>query len=413
MEATKTGSARWMVRAARRAVLAAAAVITLALPQTGLAQMGMMGGWGGGAGDLTDYAVTRSSMEGYCKLMQMGPAERELAIELHAGYLENYKEMADRFQRQMESLQREFQETRDFSVYQEKMPDMVRGITTRMEELEKGIFSDLRMLGGVEEADERWVRVERMRRREQARQMTMISGDAVDLVGVVGALEGVGDDPPAPVAEALLRYEAELDVPLGERDRMMRDAMKKSADMMENMGDQAKQMEMMEFWESFMTKSQELGRRAKSINARYAAEIQQLLPDEARGDFELEVKRRTWPAVYRASYPERLLDAAEGMSDATDQQKSQLESIRREYEASAAAINGRWAQLIDKREETSEGFMGGYIGFGEEEESDEGKAKAERRDLDKRYEDRIRQVLTAAQHERLPDQYELDEKDDG
>jgi hypothetical protein len=416
MEALKVagGTGRWAAAGAVRGLAAAAIalLVVIASPQAAHAQFGMMGGLGGGAGELTEMAVTRQSMVGYCGLMGMGETERELALELHAGYLDNYKQMADKFQRQMERMQREVQETRDFSVYQEKMPAMFRDLMKRMEELEEGIFADLRMLGAVAETDERWVRVQRMRRREQTRYTTMISGDAVDLVAVVRGLEGVGDDPPAPVTEALLRYEVELDSVLLERERLMKTAMKKGAEAMEDMFDQEKQLENMKFWEEFATKSQELGRRAKGINARHAAAVQQLLEEGARGSFDREVKRLTWPAVYRDSHAERLLGAAEGMSDATDEQKAQLASIRREYEASAGAINSRWAGLIDKREEQSEGFSG-YFAFGDDEESDEGKAKSERRDLDTRTAERIKQVLTAAQQDRLPGEYDLEEDDGG
>lgn len=401
-------------KACRWLVGLALAMLVLVSPQVARAQFGMMGGMGGGAGELTQMAVTRDSMSRYCEVIGMAGAERELALELHAGYMDSYKQMSEKFKRHMERMQREFQETRDLEVFQKQMPAVIRDITKRMEELEEGIFSDLRTLANIEETDERWVRVERMRRREQARFSTMISGDAVDLVAVVGDLEGVGDDVPQPVAESLLRYEAELDSVLLERERLMKEMSKKNAEMMESLGDPETQMELGTFWQEFMTKTQELGRRAKAINARYASEIERLLEGEPKVAFDREVKRLTWPLVYRTAYPERLLDVAEGMSDVTDQQKEQLATIRREYSASAALINARWAQLVDEREEKAEGFMGMY-GFGEEDQTDEAKARGEREELDKGTAERIRAVLTPQQQERLPGEYDFDlgEQDDG
>src|SRR5690606_15255907 len=122
----------------------------------------------------------------------------------------------------------------------------------------------------------------------------------------------------------------------------------------------------------------------------------------------LEVKRVTWPAVYRESYPQRLLAAAAGMADTSDEQRKQLEAIGREYEAAAAGLNARWSRGIDEREENAEGPMeGGFIGFGEDADSDEAKAKSQRAGLDRSATERIRQVLTPAQWDRLPGEDDL------
>ncbi|MFG0283684.1 MAG: hypothetical protein ACF8R7_04620, partial [Phycisphaerales bacterium JB039] len=295
---------RWRITscAIRGLAVALAAATTLLAPAPAAAQFGMMGGFGG-MGDMTEAAVSRKGMSSYCDLLEMSPAERELAMELHAGYLDNFKQTTDTFQQRMERLQREFQDTRDFAVFQEQMPPVIKGFVRRMKELEDGIFADLRMLADVQETDERWIRVQRMRRREQARQGSMISGDAVDLVAI--AAEHGGKEAPPAVRDTLLRYEVELDSVLAERQRMFEESVDT---MFDNAFDLEKQAEMMEFWEDFMGKAQDLGRRAKSINARYAAEIERLLPQEDRAAFDREVKRRTWPTVYRDSYPERLLE---------------------------------------------------------------------------------------------------------
>ncbi|MFG0284821.1 MAG: hypothetical protein ACF8R7_10410, partial [Phycisphaerales bacterium JB039] len=112
--------------------------------------------------------------------------------------------------------------------------------------------------------------------------------------------------------------------------------------------------------------------------------------------------------VYRDSSPERLLETAEGMSDLTDQQREALAAIRRDYGGSAEVVNARWASLIDDREKEASGLMDSFV-FGMDDESDEAKAKAERKELDKRTELKIREILTEAQQERLPERYELDD----
>ncbi|NRA58927.1 MAG: hypothetical protein HRU13_12505, partial [Phycisphaerales bacterium] len=141
------------------------------------------------------------------------------------------------------------------------------------------------------------------------------------------------------------------------------------------------------------------GSQGKSINARYARQIMQLLPTERQSYWDREVKRRTWPTVYRDSSVERQMDAAEKLDSLSTEQRENLATIRDSYQREATPMNERWAKAIDEVQASEDGNWWGW--GGEDTEADE--IEKEREELDERFVERVRALLTAEQLEDMPD----------
>jgi len=122
-----------------------------------------------------------------------------------------------------------------------------------------------------------------------------------------------------------------------------------------------------------------------------------MLPAENQAKWDLEVKRRTWPTVYRASKAERQIEAAGKLDDLNSEQQENLAAIRESYQREAAPMNERWAKAID--EQQAEGQQGWWGWGGESTEADE--VEKEREELDERFVERVLSVLTPEQIERM------------
>ncbi len=363
--------------------------------------MAQWGGMGMG-GDAMQMAIGRESVNRYADILGFDDVQRETAEMLHRDYLDTFKQANDTFTGAMQRLQEEVGKSGDWQKMMKPMGKISLGFMDRLDALEQTFFSDLQMLAIEPEQEEAFVRVERARRRESAGlmgQMSVVSGATIDLHEIAREVEVSGNDR---AREALLAYEAEID-PINKRliDRsygFIRDQMERMRDMDE--GD-----ETMGFDADAMTKMQEtmndlrdLGAQGKAVNARFARQIMQVLPAERQAEWDLEVKRRTWPTVYGKSKAQRQIEAAGKLDDLTAEQEESLTAIRQSYEREAAPMNERWAKAIDEQQANPDGNMWGW--GGDTSASDE--VEKERTALDDRFVERVQAVLTPEQAKRMP-----------
>ncbi|MEO1277754.1 MAG: hypothetical protein AAFV77_02225 [Planctomycetota bacterium] len=364
-----------------------------------LAQFSM----GMGGGDAMQMAVSRESVDTYADLLGFDDVQRDTAKMLHSDYLDKFKSANDTFTDAMQKIQEEAGQSGDWQKMMRPMGTIMVGFFDRLEELEETFFSDMKMLAMEPAQEAAFVRVERARRREtvgMAGQMATISGATIDLHDIAREVEVSGNEA---ARDALLAYEAEIDQ-INTRliDRafgFMRDnleRMKNMDDDEENMGWNAEAMEKMQ---EAMSDMRDLGSQGKSINARYARQIMQLLPAERQSDWDREVKRRTWPTVYRDSSVERQMDAAEKLDSLSTEQRENLAAIRDSYQREATPMNERWAKAIDEVQASEDGNWWGW--GGEDTEADE--IEKEREELDERFVERVRALLTAEQLDEMPD----------
>lgn len=364
-----------------------------------MAQFGGMGGMG----DTMQFAISRESVDTYSDILGFDDLQRETAEMLHRDYLDKFKQASDTIEDAMRSLQEDASKTGDWQKMMKPMGKIMLGFIDRLENLEETFFDDLEMLAIEPAQQEAFVRVERARRREEvemASQMSVVSGGTLDLHEIAREVEISGNEA---AREALLAYEAEIDpiyARLIERStEFSRGWLERMRDMdedSENMGFDAEAMTQMQ---EAMADLRELGIRGKAVNARYARQIMQVLPAENQAKWDREVKRRSWPTVYRQSKAERQIEAAGKLDDLSASQSESLDAIRSSYEREVAPVNERWAKAIDSQQ--AEGEQGWWGFGGENTEADE--AEGARKEIDERFIERVRSILTSEQIERMPE----------
>ena len=353
-------------------------------------------GFGMGGSDAMSMAIGRDSTGRYCDLLGFDAAQRETAMLVHQDYLDRFKAANDVLMDAMRKLQEDAGRTRDWEAMMKPMGQIALGFMNTMERLEKSFFDDLRALAIGPEQEAAFARVERARRREQAiamESMSMVSGATLDLHDIARTIEVSGN---ASVAEALLAYEAEID-PINRRmiDRAMEFSRSQMRQMQEGFNwDEASMTRMQEA----MKEMRDLGTQGKAVNARFARQVMQILPADAQGKWDREVKQRTWPTVYRPSKAERQIESALKLEDLTAAQREGLNAVAESYRRESTPINERWAKTIDDQQSKDEQS---WWGWGADTSGTDAIAK-EREALDDRFVERVRALLTPDQIARMP-----------
>jgi hypothetical protein len=373
------------------AVLVAAAFVTVAPAR---AQFGMMGG-----GDFTQFMapVSKRSIETYAALLGMDKEQKEAALALQEGYKSSFSNLTAQMQKAFKEMGEKAQDTQDYTVFSKEAPKIGKEFGEKMEKLEKGFFEDVKTLLS-EQQQERWPRVERARRRETGLRFGFVSGQNLDLIKILGAI-GVKTDASPELAQQVERYELDMDKGLqamerwgkeqqakqGEIDPMHFD-MGKMQDMMKQLGEMAKQM--------------------RDVNRQYTRTLAPLLPADKQAKFEDEIKRKSFPRVYRESYASKALAEAANFADLDATQRDSIAALKSTYERDLDAANRKWAAAIEEREEKAGGsimaMMGGLMGNRDGSDAI-GDARKARKELDERTKDRLVTLLREDQQKRLPE----------
>lgn len=354
------------------------------------------GGPGGAAGA---GQVSRRSVDRYAELLGLTTEQKETAGTMHEGYAAALDQAQKARREAVEELRRSADDTGDHSVFMERMPRIQSDFRDASEKLERAFFEDLRaILESVQEP--KWSSVERMRRREVGLRGATLSGEGVDLVEVLETLkldEGVRQE----LVPAVEEYEAELD-----RALEAKGAAAKETNFVPR-GNPAEDEKMLEAVQEAMAATKEAGKRVQEINVTHARKMEAMLPEDARAAFEGELKRRSFPKVYRQSAVGRDLAGALELSDLSEEQRESLANAKAQYEREAAAANERWARAIREAEASAnEGAVATGMGMMRISMGDEPaglvEARKARREVDEKAAERVKSILTPAQREKLP-----------
>nr|HRJ49732.1 hypothetical protein [Phycisphaerales bacterium] len=289
-------------------------------------------------------AISKRSVQLYCKILHFDKDQSETALLLHEGYLSEHKRVQEEMQGFYRKIQEEFEESKDFTIWQKEVPKKQVEFAKQMESQQKSFLEDLKGLCDPKQ-EERWPSLERHRRRETYLRFQFVAGVAVD---VVDCVRRVGLSPeegkaPADVAEALEQYEFSLDRKLVEIERMAKDAETKAMEMA--MGGDYQQMVTM------MKKFSDEAILVRNINRENARRVSALLSDDLKIAFDKEVQRRSFPRVYRKSYVERAVESAEKFKDLDEDQRRTIGEIKAAYGRDASPLNERWAAAITEQED--------------------------------------------------------------
>jgi hypothetical protein len=350
-------------------------------------------------------SITRTGFKEYAKILGLDQDQTAAAEALLDGYLTAQKDTSAQMRRAIDAARNQADAAggggngggqggggagwqASAKVAQEYM--------TKAETLRNGFMDDVKALLTPEQTD-RWPKVERYRRRQDLLRAAFVSGQSVDLIDVAKTMKLPVDGNPA-MAETLDNYEVEMDRALVEGERLMKE-------MRDSMGGGQGGFEKMR---EMMGRAMDQSKAIRDVNSKYARVLGGMLPEDKVPAFQDEVRKRSFPRVFRQPYVGKAIDAANGFADLDQSQREQLAAIKASYEREAAPLNDRWIKTIqdDEASNTMPWGRGGTGGGGGRGNSDtpQGKAAQERRDLDTKTEEQVRAILTTAQRTRLPEQ---------
>ncbi len=349
----------------------------------------------GGPGD--DGAVTKQAVARYTTMLKLDAGQSESLKSIHDGYQSAYKQARDKHRAAMMELIRQAQEDEDQGGLLKQLPEQNSKNREELKKLERAFFGDLKALLGDAQL-QLMPKVERTRRREVGMRGGSLSGESVDLVDVLDALK-VNPEGTARLPEAVESYEAELDRLLADRAAAFKDAPKLDPSQPESvLGLQGE-----------IDKSREIGAKIRDANEQHARKFEELLPENLREKFALEIRRRSFPKVYRQAHVVKQLEAAAAFGDLDDSQRAELRAIREAYDRDADPINDRWAKAIRESEVKGDGGVmmladGARLrmSIGDDEDKGVSEARKARRELDDRMQARLKSVLKPEQVDRLP-----------
>lgn len=376
----------------RWVVAACAAVLLLGAPRAVHAQMGAMKAMTG----MQTPSIGARQVKQYEEILGLSPEQRKAAEELLVGYETDFHAAVRRLEDITKAMQAEFTQSGDLKVYQEILPDVMKKFSKRVKKIEQGMLDDLKALLDDKQAS-RWALVERAHRRNTTISWGTLSGESVDLADIVAGLrlDSAGTAAVAPILE---QYDADLDKALIARNTIMTEQMDSAWDRMMSPDFEKMKKDIKDL--------KDAGRPIVELNKRYVRQIEGVLPTENREQFNSEVRTHSYPTVYRKPYAMRVLEAAEKLADLDAGQRDSLKSLKESYLRDVTAANTSWAGAIDEQEADDSNPFAAWAGaFGQQEQPGKIKdAKEERKRIDEKTIESIKQLLNEAQRAKLPDQ---------
>ncbi len=376
-------------------MLAVAGGITpCAMAQQTMRVVSSVGGPGGGGGNTQ---ISPRGLDKYTSLLGLDDTQREAAKSLHEGYVATMKQAAAARREAMQALVHPEDEDDDRKEFMQKLRELGEKHTQATEKAEKSFLGDLRAL--LTPAQEgKWPLVERTRRREVGLQNAMLSGEGVDLVQILDGFK-LAPAQAAPLAESVEQYEKELDLELAARAKASEGAPK-----MDFEGGNFD----IEKLQDHMKNTRAAAAKVRDLNERHASKLAGLLPEDIREKFNDEVRRASYPRIYKSSKADKHLAAAEGFSDLTPEQRKDIETLRASHAREAAPLNRQWAAAAREAEDKQKSGMFSTgagiatVSLGDDGDSPEKAPRKARKDLDKRTLERLGSILSPAQQEKLP-----------
>ena len=393
----KMVNARMLFAACSLAVCSFACAPALAQPGGGGGGPGGGGGggmrmMGGGMRDMMGEApIGENQLEKYGTIVGMTKEQNEAVALLHEGYMAEVRAAQDEVRSQMEAARDAFRESGDPTEFQKVRASAMEARTKRRQ-MDQTFLNDVKALLTEEQAA-KWPNVEMAMRRDQSLRRGLMSGERVNLFQLVDDLK-LGEDARKPIDELLGQYEVDLDRELIKRNAVSDKAIEQMDQLRE---DPAKAQAMLE-------EGRTAGTRVRDVNRRYARQISEALPAEMKAGFDAAFQRESFPSVYRESSVTRGVTAAMGFEDLTEEQRGKIQALNEKYARDAASVNERLAKAQEENEMTMTAdrmFQRGPGGGGEEE-SPLQTLRQERRDLDRKANEALREILTETQREKLP-----------
>ncbi len=388
----------WCTRTRRSFVLLAGCLVALtvgvctqpALAQRGAVSVGMRAGLGGGFAP----PVSKADLKKFTGVLSLDDIQVETAEQLLAAMQSEHDVYAEKARKEIDRLRVEFQDSQDPTVFRDEMPKVMQAYTTGAAAVEKQFFDDLKSLLTPEQV-EKWPKLERLHRRGKSLPNGMLSGESLDLIATVEQLKlpEISVD----LAAVLDRYEADLDRALIERDKVRQERMPGAGGNGFNFDFEQIRKDMAEL--------RKAGLVVCEVNQRYARSIEATLPEERRTEFASQVRKETFPRIYRDTHTGKCLKAAMEFKDLTDEQSSSIQDLLAGYERELKSVNSEWAEAQQALEADGGGDPFAMLMGGGENPAVADARKA-KRELDKNTREKLLAILSEEQIERLPEREE-------
>ncbi len=352
-----------------------------------------IGGLFGPSGSF-EGGITRKGVNAYAKILSLDETQKDAALDLMKGNRAALKELQKEMEAKSNALQEKMREAGDFQLMAKEMPAIAKEAMNKARAIEKSFFEDLKALLTPEQ-EAKFNLVEYHRRRETWLRIGLRSGQGVDLIE---ALEKNKIDPKSnpELNEAVTAYMENIDKLLRPVEGLLDEAMTKMFDKM-GKGD------FMTMADAFVPMDDQ-AKKIRDLNRDAARKILPLLSDKDRAAVDLEIKRRSFPRIYKESNPERAMAAALKFDDATPDQKEAIKSLQESYKRDAETANDKWAAAQEEKEEKKGGKVKMMMNMWQEQggEDDAAKAKKVREELDAKTIDRLKAILKEDQRSKLP-----------
>jgi len=350
--------------------------------------MGGMGGFGGA--DQMMPQISNRQVDHYAKILNLTPDQKDASKALLEGYAQQAA-VAGKIMRDAGDKAREqFRESQDPAVFDKVQASMKRFREERTK-LDEGFMNDLKAVVTPDQVA-KWPEVERATRRDTTLRNGRMSGERVDLLDLTDKQQ-LPDDVKAQIAPFLSQYEEDLDRELIKRNEVYQNSIDKMMDL--------RRAGNMDGMQDIIERGREAGIRIRELNRKYARQIMDTLPDEKRASFEREFKKESYPEVYRQSYSDKVAVAATAMPDLSTEQKELIVAMTKKYQTEIEPVNTKYAAAVEENENKFNLMEMAARGWQQEGPLQD--IRRQRRDMDKKLLDGIKNVLSEEQRTRLPE----------
>lgn len=334
----------------------------------------------------------RRQIERMSEQIGLSEDQKVAAMTLLEGYEEQVRKANEDARTRRREAMEKFRESQDPAVWETVRTTATTDRDAR-KKLDTQLLTDLSAVMTAEQAT-KWPSAERTLKRGQSLRRGLLSAERADIMELVQETE-LPEQTLKDLEPVLSQYELDIERQLAERDRLMEAAGMDQMFRMRMAGDN-------EGLEKFLAERRDAAAKVRDINRRYARQIQDALPEEAKPVFAQRFKEASYPDIYRRTQAHRALDAAWNMSDLNDEQKLKIDDIRNTFTAAADKANGTLQTHRDRMEEELTPARLAQEGMRALEDEDMRTAMRARRELDQGVLAQLKDVLTPEQYEKLP-----------
>lgn len=318
----------------------------------------------------------------------------QVATDLYTGYVAAMRKLSTDTRNQSRIVATNGRKVGDWVATQRAEARLAKALLNGSNALKSRYFEDLKTVLSSEQLA-KFPAFERAQRREHMRHVQFMAGEGADVLDILQTLH-IDVDSYEGLAEVVAEYELSVDRAIAERAASIALYMQALS------AHDLEQSQLAVTWD-WMPRIHARAKVVRDTNRRFARQACDLLSKADRERFSGEVDLRSYPQIFRSTVTAKKLTAAAGLNDLTETQRDRLNMLTNGYATEVEAANRAWASAMDRlQEEILGNFRTRMYTDAEAAASKLADAARDRRtQLEKQYADRLEQVLTKDQVERV------------